>query len=80
MSILNIEQRRSQSMNIIQKSALVLTIIGAINWGLIGLFNFDLVAAIFGTMSIWSRVIYTIVGIAGIVNIMLLFVDLDDGR
>ena len=72
MSILNIEQRRSQSMNIIQKSALVLTIIGAINWGLIGLFNFDLVAAIFGTMSIWSRVIYTIVGIAGIVNIMLL--------
>ncbi|HHU28683.1 TPA: DUF378 domain-containing protein [bacterium] len=67
-------------MNIIQKSALVLTIIGAINWGLIGLFNFDLVAAIFGTMSIWSRVIYTIVGIAGIVNIMLLFVDLDDGR
>jgi uncharacterized membrane protein YuzA (DUF378 family) len=67
-------------MNTIQKSALVLTIIGAINWGLIGLFSFDLVAAIFGTMSIWSRVIYTIVGVAGIVNIMLLFVDLDEGK
>lgn len=67
-------------MNTIQKSAFVLTIIGAINWGLIGLFSFDLVAAIFGTMSIWSRVIYTIVGVAGIVNIMLLFVDLDEGK
>ncbi len=67
-------------MNVIQKSALVLTIIGAINWGLIGLFSFDLVAAIFGTMSIWSRVIYTIVGVAGIVNIMLLFVDLDEAK
>lgn len=67
-------------MNVIQKSALVLTIIGAINWGLIGLFSFDLVAAIFGTMSVWSRVIYTIVGVAGIVNIMLLFVDLDEAK
>jgi uncharacterized membrane protein YuzA (DUF378 family) len=67
-------------MNIIQKSALVLTIIGAINWGLIGLFSFDLVAAIFGSMTVWSRVIYTIVGVAGIVNIMLLFVDLDEAK
>ena len=67
-------------MNIIQKCALVLTIIGAVNWGLIGLFSFDLVAAIFGSMTVWSRVIYTIVGVAGIVNIMLLFVDLDEER
>ncbi len=68
-------------MNFIQKTALVLTIIGALNWGLIGLFQFDLVATLFGgELSIVSRVIYTLVGIAGIVNIMLLFVDLDDTK
>ena len=65
-------------MNIVQKSCLFFTIIGAINWGLIGLFNFDLVATLFGDMSIAARVIYTIVGIAGLVNIMLFFVDLDE--
>ena len=47
--------------------ALILTIIGAINWGLVGLFQFDLVAAIFGGMdSGVSRVIYTLVGLAGV--------------
>lgn len=46
--------------------AIVLTIVGALNWGLIGLFNFDLVAAIFGYMSLWSRIIYTLVGISGL--------------
>lgn len=65
-------------MNIIQKTALVLTIVGALNWGLIGLFNFDLVASIFGTMTIVSRTIYTLVGIAGLINVMLFFVNLDE--
>lgn len=65
-------------MNIVQKAALVLTVIGALNWGLIGLFNFDLVASIFGSMTIVSRTIYTLVGIAGLVNIMLFFVNLDE--
>lgn len=60
----------------IQKIALVFTIIGAINWGLIGLFNFNLVEAIFGD-GLLSAIIYMIVGIAGIINIMLLFTDLD---
>jgi uncharacterized membrane protein YuzA (DUF378 family) len=47
--------------------ALVLTIIGAINWGLVGLFQFDLVAAIFGGVDgAVSRVIYTLVGLAGV--------------
>ena len=51
-------------------TALVLAIIGAINWGLVGLFNFDLVGAIFGgVMAPVSRIIYIIVGIAGIVLI-----------
>lgn len=46
--------------------ALILTIIGAVNWGLIGLFNFDLVAVLFGNMSLISRIVYVLVGISGL--------------
>ena len=53
--------------------ALVLMIIGALNWGLIGLFKFDLVAAIFGSMSVVSRIVYTLVGLAGVWGITMLF-------
>lgn len=61
-------------MSWIQRTALVLTIIGAINWGLIGFFQYDLVAAIFGGQgSVFSRVIFGLVGIAGLVNLGLLF-------
>ena len=62
-------------MKIIYKIALVLIIIGAINWGLIGIFKFNLVDTIFGTMSVISRIIYTLVGISGIWGIKLLFYD-----
>ena len=62
-------------MKIIDKIALVLIIIGAINWGLIGLFRFDLVAFIFGEMSVLSRIIYSLVGISGLWGIKLLFVN-----
>lgn len=65
-------------MNIVQKTALVLTVVGALNWGMIGLFNFDLVATLFGSMTIITRTIYTLVGIAGLINIMLFFVNLDE--
>ncbi|MBM7586273.1 uncharacterized membrane protein YuzA (DUF378 family) [Bacillus pakistanensis] len=61
-------------MSAIQRIALVLTIIGAINWGLIGFFQFDLVAAIFGGQnSALARLIYGLVGIAGLINLGLLF-------
>ena len=46
--------------------ALTLTIIGAVNWGLIGFFSFDLVAFIFGNMSWISRIIYALVGLSGL--------------
>ena len=60
------------------KIALLLTIIGAINWGLIGIFQFDLVAYIFGGQAaLLSRVIYTLVGAAGLWCISLLFRDRD---
>ncbi len=55
-------------------TALVLAIIGAINWGLVGIFKFDLVAWIFGGQTAgFSRVIYTLVGLAGLWCISLLF-------
>ncbi len=60
-------------MKVIDTIALILVIIGAVVWGLIGLFNFNLVDAIFGTMSVISRIIYTLVGISGLWCIKLLF-------
>lgn len=62
-------------MKIIDKIALVLIIIGAINWGLIGFFKFDLVATIFGEMSVVSRIVYGLVGLSGLWGIKLLFED-----
>lgn len=62
-------------MKVIDTIALILIIIGAINWGLIGFFNFNLVDFIFGTMSIISRIIYALVGISGLWGIKLLFDD-----
>ena len=47
-------------------TALTIAIIGAVNWGLIGFFSFDLVAFIFGNMSWLSRIIYALVGISGL--------------
>lgn len=46
--------------------ALTITIIGAVNWGLIGFFDFNLVATVFGSMSWLSRIIYALVGISGL--------------
>lgn len=61
-------------MTTLQRIALVFTIIGALNWGLIGLFQFDLVASLFGGQSSGlSRIIYSIVGLAGLINLGLLF-------
>ena len=66
---------------IIDKVALLLTIIGALNWGGIGLFRFDTVAWICGGQgTILARIIYTLVALAGIWCISLLFRDSDDAR
>ena len=53
-------------MKVLDYIVLVFVIVGAINWGLIGFFRFDLVAAIFGEMSMLSRIVYAIVGICGL--------------
>ena len=60
-------------MKTIDTIALVLIIIGAINWGLIGLFNFNLVETIFGGFSTLSRIIYILVGASGLWAIRLIF-------
>ena len=54
-------------------TVLVIAIIGAINWGLIGFFDFNLVTSLFQDSSVITRIIYGIVGICGIINIFLLF-------
>jgi uncharacterized membrane protein YuzA (DUF378 family) len=53
-----------KSVNLI---AVILLIVGGLNWGLVGIFNFDLVATIFGAMSLLARIVYSLVGISAIV-------------
>ena len=64
-------------METLQKICLVITIIGAVNWGLIGLFDFNLVTFIFGDSSVLTKIVYILVGIAGLINIGLLIKDID---
>lgn len=56
-------------MKTLNAIALTVAIIGCVNWGLIGLFNFNLVEALFGNISFFSKLIYILVGIAGIWSI-----------
>ena len=65
-------------MNTLQKICLSITIIGAINWGLIGLLDFNLVESIFGADSIIPRIVYSLVGLSGLINIGILVMDLDE--
>lgn len=68
-------------MKILQKVALVLTIIGALNWGMVGLFEIDLVATLFnGSDTLLARIVYVLVAIAGIINIGLLLEPIDDKK
>lgn len=59
-------------METVHKVCLVLTIIGALNWGLIGFFDFNLVTALFQDSAV-TRIVYSIVGICGLINTALLF-------
>lgn len=59
---------------LIDKVSLILVIIGAINWGLIGLFNFNLVDSLFGQpTNLIGRIVYILIGVSGIDMLMLLF-------
>ncbi len=69
--------RANMGNKYVDATALTIAIIGAINWGLIGLFRFDLVAFIFGDMSWLSRIVYTLVGTCGLYLISF-FMKLSD--
>jgi len=58
-------------MKYLQYITYALIIIGALNWGMIGLFNIDIVSSIFGPMTALTRFIFTIVGFAGLINLIL---------
>ena len=65
-------------MYILKLIAYILVIIGALNWGLVGFFNFDLVAAIFGDMTAAARIIYALVGISALIYLLMSYRDICD--
>ena len=64
-------------MNMLYKTALAIAIIGCINWGLVGILNFNLVEFLFGNATILTRVVYTLVAISGIISLGIMTKDLD---
>ncbi len=64
-------------MNTLLKACLVISTIGAINWGLVGILNFNLVEYLFGDGTLFTRIVYILVMISGLVSLMILPKDLD---
>ncbi|MBQ3436091.1 MAG: DUF378 domain-containing protein [Bacilli bacterium] len=64
-------------MNTLQRIALILTIVGALNWGLVGIFDFNLVTFAFGEGSVLTRIVYILIAFCGIVNIGILINGLE---
>ncbi len=64
-------------MNTLYKIALAISIIGCINWGLVGLFNFNLVEYLFGDGTVITRIVYVLVLLSGLINIGIFTKDLD---
>ena len=63
-------------MHILKLITFIFVIIGALNWGLVGIFNIDLVAMIFGDMTVLSRIVYSLVGISAIIYAVLAYKEL----
>ena len=64
-------------MNLLHKIALAISIIGCLNWGLVGIFDFNLVEYLFGDGSLLTRIVYILVLISGLINIRLFMKDFD---
>lgn len=62
-------------MQVLKIITYILVLIGAINWGLVGIFNIDLVAMIFGDMTVLARIVYALVGISAIIYAILSYKD-----
>lgn len=63
---------RMSKLSALDWIALILIVIGGLNWGLVGAFSFDLVAAIFGDMSVIARIVYILVGLSALYTIFIL--------
>lgn len=61
-----------KNLTVVDYIALVLVIVGGLNWGLVGIFNFDLVATLFGDMSLLSRIVYALVGASAVYVLVVL--------
>lgn len=71
------KNKKEDIMNTLYKIALTIGIIGCINWGLVGLFNFNLVEYLFGDNSLITRIVYTLVFVSGLIEIGIFTKDLD---
>lgn len=71
-------KQKGDIMETLEKIALVFTIIGALNWGLIGLFDFNLVTTLFGDMTMLTRIVYIIVGLTGLINLGIFFMHFEE--
>lgn len=69
-----------KKMNAWSWIAVILVIVGGLNWGLVGFFKFDLVASIFGDMSVVSRIVYALVGLAALYMIFWKFSMMEEKR
>jgi uncharacterized protein len=69
---MSINITRSSSLSALDWAAMVLMVIGAINWGLVGALNVNLVSALFGEQTALTRVVYALVGLAGLYGVYLL--------
>ena len=71
------KNKKEDTMNTLYKIALTIGIIGCINWGLVGLFNFNLVEYLFRDNSLITRIVYTLVFVSGLIEIGIFTKDLD---
>ena len=71
------KSKKEDIMNILHKITLTIAIIGCLNWGLVGLFDFNLVEYLFGDGTLLTRIVYVLVLISGLVQLRLFMKDLD---
>lgn len=68
---------KEDNMNALYKTALAIAIVGCVNWGLVGIFNFNLVEFLFGDATIITRIVYILVAICGLIDLGIFTKDLD---
>ena len=71
----NLEKEKKQMRGLTNYVLIPLTFIGALNWGLVGIFGFDLVAFLFGPATLASNIVYAIIGIAALIWLIWMFID-----